>query len=62
MSSSQGAESSYGDAGSIFPSPVVSSGPAPKDYWFGQKYFESILAEDLLRGTASQESVSGIDV
>jgi hypothetical protein len=33
-----------------------------KDYWFGKKYFECILAQDLVRCTPLEEPVSSIDV
>lgn len=36
--------------------------PTPKDYWFGSKYFECVLANDLVRHTNTEETASGIDV
>jgi hypothetical protein len=34
----------------------------PKDSWYGQKYFECLIAHDLLLQTASDEQVSAISV
>ena len=34
----------------------------PKDYWFGRKYFECVVAEIVLRHTRLYESAAGIDV
>jgi len=34
----------------------------PKDYWFGKKYFECVLAEDLFSGSPIDEAASVIDV
>ena len=36
--------------------------PVPKDYWFGKKYLECMLAQDLARCTALDESVLSIEV
>jgi hypothetical protein len=33
-----------------------------KDYWFGKKYFECVLAQDLVCRTPLEEPVSIIDV
>jgi hypothetical protein len=33
-----------------------------KDYWFGKKYFECVLAQDLVCRTPLEEPVSMIDV
>jgi hypothetical protein len=33
-----------------------------KDYWFGKKYFECVLAQDLVSRTPLEEPVSSIDV
>jgi hypothetical protein len=33
-----------------------------KDYWFGKKYFQCILAQGLLRITPDEEDISSIDV
>jgi hypothetical protein len=42
-----------------FPSPAD---PVPKDYWFGQKYFECIVAQGLLRQTTLTEQPAAMDV
>lgn len=34
----------------------------PKDYWFGTKYFEYVIAQELLRHTRPYENVAVIDV
>jgi hypothetical protein len=34
----------------------------PKDSWYGQKYFECLIAHDLLHQTASDEQISAISV
>jgi hypothetical protein len=34
----------------------------PKDSWYGHKYFECMIAHDLLHQTASDEKVSAISV
>jgi len=33
----------------------------PKDYWFGKKYFECVIAQDLLYCMANSDSVSAMD-
>lgn len=38
-----------------------SSATLIKDYWLGKKYFECVLAQNLLRGTSVEESMSSID-
>lgn len=38
------------------------SSEVPKDYWFGKKYFEFVLAQDLLSRTPLHEPVPDIDV
>lgn len=35
---------------------------APKDYWFGRKYFECVLAQSILQESRLYESVARIDV
>ena len=35
---------------------------APKDYWFGKKYFECILAQALLRQTHDSDAIPTLDV
>ena len=34
----------------------------PKDYWFGRKYFECVMAQDVLHYTALHESTANVDV
>ena len=34
----------------------------PKDYWFGRKYFECVMAQSLLHDTQLDENVAEIDV
>lgn len=34
----------------------------PKDYWFGQKYFECVIAQKLLQHSRLSESVAVVDV
>lgn len=35
---------------------------APKDYWFGRKYFECIVAQDVLQHSRLHETVAQVDV
>jgi len=35
--------------------------PIPKDYWFGRKYFECVMAQSLLHRTQLYENVADID-
>lgn len=35
---------------------------APKDYWFGRKYFECVLAQNILQHSRLYENVAQIDV
>lgn len=35
---------------------------APKDYWFGRKYFECIIAQDILQNSRLHDSVAHVDV
>lgn len=34
----------------------------PKDYWFGRKYFECILAQDIVQQSRLYDSVASVDV
>ena len=36
--------------------------PVPKDYWFGRKYFECVMAQGLLHHSALHESMPNVDV
>lgn len=35
---------------------------APKDYWFGRKYFECVMAQDVLQHSRLHDSVAQVDV
>lgn len=35
---------------------------APKDYWFGRKYFDCIMAQDVLQRSRLHDSVARVDV
>jgi hypothetical protein len=59
---SEGARFTSSRAGAVLPSAARLRDPPPKDYWFGQKYFECVLAQDLLLLTDVQEPASAIDV
>jgi hypothetical protein len=37
-------------------------GIVPKDYWFGRKYFECVMAQDLLQQSTLHEGVASINV
>jgi hypothetical protein len=45
---------------SELPSDTIHS--LPKDYWYGQKYFECLVAHDLLFQTAPGEQITAINV
>jgi hypothetical protein len=53
---------SYSDIQSLLGPHGVSADIVPKDYWFGKKYFEYVLAQDILCSTRSEESASSVDV
>lgn len=35
---------------------------SPKDYWFGRKYFECVLAQNILQNSRLYDSVAQVDV
>ena len=37
-------------------------GSVPKDYWFGRKYFECVMAQDVLRHSRLYENMAVVDV
>lgn len=53
---------SHSDTEPLFGSRGVSTDTVPKDYWFGKKYFECVLAQDILCSTPAEESASSVDV
>lgn len=61
-SSSDEARFASSRSASVLPSAARLTESPPKDYWFGNKYFECVLAQDLLLLTAVQEPASAIDV
>lgn len=41
---------------------IGSEDNVPKDYWFGRKYFECVMAQDVLQHSRLRESVAQVDV